>query len=88
MSARKVPLYKKFLEPADGPVPVLFPIPACELAKMDVIAELLPVHPEAQVFTATSLTEYVNTLDDVACMQFLAALQVMAEPAKQPNRQN
>jgi len=45
MSARKVPLFKKFLEPVSGPAPAVFPIPEGELVKIHYALEHPPVHP-------------------------------------------
>jgi len=88
MSARKISFYKP---PAGGPAATgSFPIPEGELVKIEVIAQQLPpFHPECKVHTATSLTEYVESLDATACLQLMASLKTVVEPANsQPNKQN
>jgi hypothetical protein len=49
MSARKVPLFKKFLEMNGGAAPAVFPIPPGELVKIHYALEHPPVHPEAKI---------------------------------------
>jgi hypothetical protein len=90
MSARKIPLFKKFLEVPTGPVPAVFPIPEGELVKINFVADpLLPVHPDVKIATSDRLIIYVKKLDDAACMQLLAVLEAAIEPANNlPSQQN